>query len=570
VCAHCGGPEGEPTNAPPPAESALGDTAPSPTGDTASTPATTGDTRGSHDTGDTSSKPHTGHTADTGEADGVLLSASGPVVCGAPESRAEQPYDLSELDALAHTGEEVLVGSGMAMFELDGPLALVVPGRSGVQLWVLGPGGWQPRPDLLPADPVVDGVGASAADYDGDGWVDLLVTTEGSNRLWRNEAGTLVDHTTEAGLSTSHHSVSASWADIDGDGDLDLAVGNYGEHQEPRSTDPSELYRNDGGWLTDVSDRLPPEVHDAWVFMTAWNDVDRDGLPELFSIHDFGATESPSRLLHNEGGLSFIVDEGAGLPSAFDGMGLGVGDLNGDGAPDLALTSLWTNGLRLSAPSLDARVGFSWGVEWAEPLGFVVGDATFSRRFGWGVDLADVDNDGDLDLPTVYGRWRRPSEAVGDPEVDALFIQGADKRFTEQGAAWGFHDGGVGRGLIAHDWTRDGFVDLAVRRIGQPTLLYASRCDERAWLQVALRDRMSANTRGIGARVELHASGTSQVRWLGAGSSSMFVSSPPEAHFGLGDADWVDTLRVTWPDGQVTVRHHLQARQRLILERTAP
>ncbi|MFT4624317.1 MAG: hypothetical protein ACI8PZ_002976 [Myxococcota bacterium] len=496
-----------------------------------------------------------GHTADTASTTPPLPTVpaefrSSPRPCADPVLRAALgPLEVISLGERPVSTRHVW-GGGLVGGDLDGDGAfeLLLPTETGVD-WLEWDGTQLASVSAAPDVDLSMGVGGTPADIDGDGDLDLVLTRWGArNRLLRNDAGVFVDATEGSGLrDESLWSMSAGFGDLDGDGDLDLAIGNYGETPwfDVDNGQPSRLYLNDGdGTFTDASDRIAP-WGDGWTFNLTWQDVDGDRWPELLVLND-NANASESRVLHNERGV--LVDApNLGFFPDYDSMGQGVGDLNGDGVPDFVHTTFAWLQLRESLPA-DTVVGTQW-ID-VGPARGLEHDSNRGQYFGWGTDLVDLDHDGDLDVPMVYGFWDTyPVGAQGLPEEDwyhdALFLDDGGT-YRDAAAEWGFDSPAAGRGLLVADVDDDGWLDLVKRQLDGPDLLYRARCGDAAWLAVRLH-APPPNTHAVGAEVRVDAGGVRRTRWVGAGSTSLFTGGPPEAWFGLGDTDTA-TLTVVWPD----------------------
>jgi hypothetical protein len=509
-------------------------------------------------------------TADTGASERVRLESSGVLACADPSAREEAVFDL------VPAGEEPpkvnwLWGGGALVGDLSGNGAhdVLLPGFWQTFLYEGSGGGFTERTELLRGIGLAGSSGGSLADYDGDGDLDVLITRYLlPDVLLRNDGGVLVDVSREAGLvDQPYKSMATSWGDYDRDGDLDLWVGSYGvldqsredpEHDDFEPADPSVLYRNDGdGRFTDVSHLLPRAAHDGYTFSGGFVDVDGDGWLDLYIVNDFG-NSYPNTLLRNREGV-FEADPEAGLDIAITGMGVGIGDLNADGLPDFVM-SAW-NGNHVLQSSQVGWVDYS-------ALKGIDNDLERTQKVGWGVTLADLDNDGDLDAPMVYGHLEATYQS-SRLQPDALYLQGDDGLFTDVGAEWNFHHPTVGRGFVVADLDGNGWLDVVKRDLAGPTLLYLARCGEASWLGVRLHDAEGANRFAVGARVEVVVG--DEVRWrtVVAGTENHASGGPPEVHVGLGDAETVDLLRVTWPDGEVTEHEGIPARQWLDLTRVA-
>jgi hypothetical protein len=243
---------------------------------------------------------------------------------------------------------------------------------------------------------------------------------------------------------------------------------------------------------------------------------------------------------------------GAGFDLAFAGMGVGIADLNGDEIPDF-LQSSWRE-----ISLLVSRGGF-W-VEEAEARSLAV-DYEFGgprQIFGWGAELADIDNDGDDDGIVNFGYWETYAEVF--EQRDALFLQDDAGHFSDVAPEWGLDDPEYNRGLLVADLNDDGLLDLVKRRLNGGSPMHLSRCDDSNWIRV--RPRMPGpNTHAIGGRVRVVAGDRVWTRTLTVGGTSMYTTGPAEVHIGLGDVERVDAVEIVWPGGAVSTLERVDSRQ---------
>jgi len=519
----------------------------------------------------------------------VSVSASGAISCPAPDLRAAEPMVLQDGGAdwqaqLASVSPDTTAyGQGVVVgdFDGDGLFDLFLPNagmdelflNAGDGTWALAPPGHLPEnTDLTEA--------ASAVDVDDDGDLDLLAVNRGNpNALWLNDgSGRFAVH--DAGFQQEDFgSIGSTWGDVNGDGTLDLFVGAHfsranqeGRKPPPKDSqgfgtgDPNEFYLGlGGGDFENRGDVMLPDTMRCFTFVPGLHDLDLDGDPDLYLVNDFGTFQIPNVLLRNDSfdqePIWTDISEASAAGQPLQGMGLGVGDVNGDGYPDL-LVSSWSE-LALFTSSPDGVY-----VDAAASRGLVLGQD--NRHVAWGVELVDLDNDGDLDAPVSFGQ--APGLGENSPETnplaqpDGLWLQQDDGQFVQAADDWGIADPEIAMGFAVADLNDDGFPDLVKRFVNAPARIYLARCDDSAWLRVRLH-QPAPNVDAVGARLVLTAGGETQVRAIAVGGTSLSSSAPPEAHFGLGSHDRVDRLEVQWPDGQRSAIRDLDARQIVDLTR---
>jgi len=272
--------------------------------------------------------------------------------------------------------------------------------------------------------------------------------------------------------------------------------------------------------------------------------VDRDGDEDLYIVNDFG-NSFPNVLLENQGDGELVLGDQRGLDIPMTGMGLGVGDLNHDGYPDMAMTA-W-NGNYLVESALE---GTLW-VDHSDAAG-IENDIGRTQKVAWGVELVDMDNDGDLDAPMAYGYLDSTYQA-STRQPDALYLQLDDGTFLDVAPAWGLNHPTIGRGFAAVDTNNDGWLDIIKRDLDGPTIYSRSRCGTAAWLRVRLHQPVGMNRFAVGAHVRVVTGDKLQERTIFAGTLNHSSGGPPEVHFGLGGNEVVDRIEVQWPDGTIDV-----------------
>jgi len=418
------------------------------------------------------------------------------------------------------------------------------------------------------------GMGVAAGDYDGDGWVDLFVTTFGVNRLLRNAGGTsFTDVTEEAGLAHEPAwSTSAAWVDYDRDGRLDLFVcryliWDYTRHKTclspagkrdycgPSAFVParSKLYRNLGeGRFEDVARASKIESLPGAALGVVTLDVNDDGWTDLFVANDGMANHlwinRQDGTFQNESALRGCAVNAQGAPEA--NMGLIAADFRNVGRPDLFITHL-----KNEHATYYENLG---GGQFADVTARSGLDATTRAFTGFGTVALDYDNDGWLDLFAANGEVRIIDTQVR-PEIPLpmrqtcllLKNQGTQPlRFRPETEGEFLQVEEVGRGLAAGDLDNDGDLDLVVANNAGPTRLLRNLVGQRrAWLGLQILEGPPQSPRdAIQARVEIERVGGGKLtRWC-ATDGSYLSAHDPRVLFGLGDDTRVERVVVTWPD----------------------
>jgi hypothetical protein len=418
---------------------------------------------------------------------------------------------------------------------------------------------------------------AAVADYDRDGWPDLLVTGWGRIALFHNEPDgkggrRFVDVSARAGLDKGiTWATSAAWEDLDGDGYPDLYVcqyvdwsfANHPRCQERNVADvcpprefrglPHKLYRNNGdGTFRDVSAEAgldPGGAKSSKGLGVVAVDVDQDGKPDLYVANDttpnflYINRSTPGRIrLHEEGLAAGVAVDGGGCPNG--SMGVDAGDPEATGLPWLWVTNyeyehhaLYRNmGARDRAYFLFHTPGSGIG-------------AIGTSYVGWGTGFVDLDHHGWEDLVAVHGHAVRYHTHGGRQQRPVLLHNqgGRFRAVTERGGPY-FREPHQARGAALGDLDNDGRVDLVISHLNEPVVILRNVAPRgNHWLGVQLTRSDHADV--VGARVILQAGGRKQTRFA-KGGGSYASSSDRRLVFGLGAADRIDKVTVVWPDGR--------------------
>jgi hypothetical protein len=413
------------------------------------------------------------------------------------------------------------------------------------------------------------GMGAAAADYDGDGWQDLYVTNYGANVLFHNNGnGTFTNVTDKAGVAAPNWSTCATWFDYDNDSKLDLFVSSFVQYSgtgtifcgdnrigrryycvtrvfKPR---PSFLFRNEGGGkFLDVSKDSGIAASLGKSFGAVATDVNNDGLMDLFVANDtlenFLFVNKGKGKFEEVGLLAGVAYSDSGAPRS--GMGVDAADYDGDGWQDLFVANIDQELFSLYQNQKDLTFMDKPGE---------IGPAT-RLLSGWGLRFFDYDNDGDPDLILANGH---PDDMVEIQSLKVkykeplLMFENVKGTYKNVSAVSGpdFSKDFSARGLSVGDYDNDGDLDVLIINNGEaPVLLRNEGGNRNNWVGLQLVATRS-NAEAVGAIITWEAGGMKYRRLKTAGGSYLSSHDPREI-LGVGAATKIDRIEIEWPSGRV-------------------
>ncbi len=432
------------------------------------------------------------------------------------------------------------------------------------------------------ADLAVRGEGCVAADFNGDGYTDLYVTTASYDKLlWNNGNGTFTEGARAAGIHSYGWHAGSAVGDVNGDGRPDLYVAGYADPNIPVPGSAAGFPNNVSGvrdllYLNVGRDRKGhSKFREVGIqsgleaarfdhsLGAVFSDFDGDGRLDLYVAND----GDPNRLYENvawpggtkadPAGLGFRFEERAAIAGVADpnaGMGVAAADFNGDGRTDLFISNsrgqghaVYTGQQPLPSGSSfnDARAAFA---------------SAFGKTFtGWGAAWVDLDLDGNPDLVLTNGGIPVTNLARNAQPIQVLENRGASPgsapRFTDGTALVGGNElpRVVGRGLTTADFDNNGRMDIAINTIGGKLELLRPTGAVGHWLAV----RLARFSPGAVVTAVLP-DGRRLVREVQAGSSYL-SSEDPRVHFGLGAATSVSQLIVRYPGGHMVTRNNVSS-----------
>jgi hypothetical protein len=475
--------------------------------------------------------------------------------------------------------------------------------------------------------------GVTVVDINQDGWLDIYVCQvsdktlfRGNNQLFVNKGnGTFEEQAAQYGLDLTGYSQQAVFFDYDADGDLDMYQLNHSVHEldvyvtaknrnKRDALAGDRLFRNDDGCFTDVSKEAG--IYGGatgYGLSVAVADLDGNGCPDIYVSNDFHDNDY---MYYNQcnGTFKETVKDAIGHTSNFS-MGSDVADINNDGLLDLMTLDMKPEDeiIRKSSAGTDPYHIYefkkSFGFHEQSPRNMLHINqgslldhgAQFSEKaqmagvsatdWSWSVLLADFDNDGYKDIHITNGIVRRPNDldyinytyntaaARKQSPLDLVkkmpdgrsanyaYRNTGEGVFEDVSGPWGLDLFGCSMGAAYADLDNDGDLDLVVNNLNQAATLYRNNTETlngNNYIKISLAGN-KGNIHGIGAmvRVELEDKTLTQdlnpVRgWL---SSSDRILT-----FGLGKADKVKSVTVTWFDGRQQQLFDLQPNQMIRLD----
>ncbi|HWA25212.1 MAG TPA: FG-GAP-like repeat-containing protein [Lacunisphaera sp.] len=415
---------------------------------------------------------------------------------------------------------------------------------------------------------LISGLNLIHADYNNDGFADVLVLRGGWLRteghypmsLLRNNGDfTFTDVTEESGLLHFKPTQTAAWWDYNGDGWLDLYVAN---ESTERDDVPNELFRNNGdGTFTECAAEHGVALVGFYKGVAS-GDFNNDGRPDLF----LSCQQGPKVLLRNDGPAGSDrsprarwhftdVAEPAGIAGPTHSFPCWFWDYDNDGWQDIMVMGYSITDIGDQAADYLGRPHPGMKTK----LYRNNGDGTFSdvsRAAGvnrlihaMGVNFGDLDNDGWLDF---YAGTGNPDFATLMP--NRMFRNDAGKRFQDVTTAGGFGQLQKGHGIAFGDIDNDGDQDIfskvggAVETDNYPSQLFANPGFGNHWLKLQLQGTKT-NRAAIGARIKVVAreAGAQRVIYRTVGTGASFGSNPLRQEIGLGRADTVERVEIFWP-----------------------
>ncbi len=394
--------------------------------------------------------------------------------------------------------------------------------------------------------------GVTAADFDNDGDLDLFITCWlQPNLLLRNEGNfQFTDITAQFGLGVEAAGQSSCWGDFNGDGWLDLYLANRTTTNYPTPPFAQNLVRNllyinnQGQSFTEVGVAMGVDADIDPSFQASFFDYDRDGDPDLYLSNDKGASRGcqiRNRMWRNDNGQFVNISASSGTDGCIDAMCLAIGDFDRNRYPDMYISNIGGS----TAPNyLYMNQGNGTFIDRAAETG------TRDEQLAWGSVFLDYNNDGFEDIYVCHSQ-----------NANKLFRSVGGVTTQEVAAAMSVADIRASFTCAVADVDNDGDVDLMVsNRTGEGGIpssfrLYINHEGQRRnWMKFRVVGR-GPNRFAVGTQIDLRTGSDWQLREVIAGSNFKNQNDHIQ-HFGMADSTHADEVIVRWPkmNGQVVSR----------------
>jgi hypothetical protein len=478
--------------------------------------------------------------------------------------------DISmQVEIIHHAVDEQLrIAGGVVPFDLDndGLPDLYFTGGNTMDLLLRNVGGFKFE-DISESIGISDfeweSSGVNSADLNNDGWADLFITTlEGYSNvvLINNRNGTFSDKTTEFGFDTGEYwGTSVTFADFNNDGILDVYVGNYADYddvgliRERIRPFPNQLFMSTGEFLWEEVAVLKGVEGYAYTLVVSAEDFDLDGDMDIYVGNDFGlfGRKLANKYYENQGDGNFLEQSESGLEINMFAMGIDAADFDLDGDLDLYLSDLEKNKF------LENRAG-----QYHDITDEIY---AFGDYVSWGATFFDSNNNGFDDIFIVNG------EITGHSYQPLQYYKYYEGVYVGTNMR-AFDDPFYGRGSAIADFDNDGDKDVIVHptsevSTNQPELVRVfqnnneNKNPDHGWIDIDLQG-VDVNKNGIGSIIKLNLADGQTILKTVSNGGAYLSGREISTHFGFG-AKAIVSLEVCWPNRSCDLFYNVPSRSRI-------
>lgn len=400
--------------------------------------------------------------------------------------------------------------------------------------------------------------GVATADFDDNGFQDIIISREDGLHLYYNSNGTFTHKAINTPINSKSTPSGITLGDIDKDGDLDIFLSTYIKKslmegqtifEDKNYGSTSELLLNDGNEnFTSITKQAGLDyVHNT--FMAILIDMDNDTNLDLIVAHDTGEV----RTYKNNGNLTFTMKDNPTTNTFAYPMGIAVGDYNNDGLVDFMFSNTGSTLPKFMAKG-DIKDASKFNEKWIvfrNDGNFKFTDVAAETKladyeFSWGAVFADMNNDGLQDLMVAENYIDlAPNKLFRLPS--RILIQKKDNTFVPTETKSGVKNPNYAITPLVSDFNNDGHLDMIWTNIGSRSLAYINKGNRNNYIQVNLPE----NAKNIGAIITVNLNSGKKLtdfQIIGEGLASDQTSV---VHFGLGNEKSIKSLTIKRIDGSV-------------------
>lgn len=400
-------------------------------------------------------------------------------------------------------------------------------------------------------------VGVVSADFDNNGFSDIILSREDGLRIYYNTNGKFIEKIIATPVNEKSNPTGITVGDIDKDGDLDIFLATYlkkelmeGQNifEDYNYGSTSELLLNNGDdTFKSITISAGLEyVHNT--FQGVFVDIDNDSWLDLIVVHDTGEV----RTYKNNGDLTFTMKSNPTTKKFAYPMGLAVGDYNNDGKVDFmfsntgsTLPNMLAQGGDIKDPSLFTDKWILFKNDGDFKFTDVAADAKIADyEFAWGCTFADLNNDGLQDLMVAENYVDFPPNKLFKLPSRVL-IQKEDSTFAPTEEKSGVTNPHYAITSLVSDFNQDGYLDMIWVNIDSPSLAYINKGGTNNYLQVDLGESVNAQ----GAKITITTPTKTLTEWLVTGEG-LASDQTALVHFGLGKESRILNLKVLLSNDQ--------------------
>jgi hypothetical protein len=397
-------------------------------------------------------------------------------------------------------------------------------------------------------------LGSTSADFDNNGFSDLIISREDGITIYYNSDGKFTPQKVNYPLADNATPLGFALGDVNKDGNIDIFISNYirkkqmvGQNNFSKTYGPiSQLLLNNGdNTFKDVTQKSGL-TYQHNTFMGIFVDIDNDSWLDLIVAYDTGEVGT----YKNNGDETFTVKPNPTTNKYGYPMGIAVGDYNNDGNVDFMFSNTGSTVLHFMARGEVDESKFDSDWIFFENKGNFVFENVAKKikvsdyEFSWGAAMADMNNDGLQDLIVAENYVEFPPHKLFKLPGRFL-IQKADHTFVATESKSGVVNKKFAITPLVSDFNQDGYLDLVWVNIASPTKIFMNNGGENNYIQL----RFAENAKNIGAKIIVTTSSGQTLTEDYIIGEGLVSDQTACVHFGLGK-DQIKSIQVKYLNGE--------------------